>query len=340
MDLKVGIVGFGKMGMLHGALSNSINGMNLIAITEKSRLVGMGSKAILKNVKVYNDYKKMIDKNFLDILIITTPTFNHLEVAEYGVKSKISLFIEKPLARNIKEAEYLMNITRNNKIISMVGFNYRYLPSVIKGKELLSSGILGSIKKVKACLMSGDVLSIHKGWRFNPEISGGGVLIDLGIHLIDILYWFFGNVKSVIANSKKVYSKNVEDEFFSNIIFYNGINVDFETSWSREQYRKPSLKLQIEGDEGYLIITEQTVEIFNDKLVTIMTEPDLYMGTYIDIGGISYSLQMKTFYESIITKNECETNITSAYYIHKIIHNMYQSAKNNQEIIYLGTDNE
>ena len=330
MSINVGVVGFGKMGMLHGALANSMDGMTLVAVTEKSRLVRMASKRIMKNVKQYSDYRKMIDKNNLDAIIVTTPTFNHLEVALHGAQKGISLFIEKPLSRKAQEAEMLQQIVNSQKVISMVGFNYRFLPSVLKGKELLPS--IGDIKIVKAYFKSGDILSEHEGWRFNPEISGGGVLIDFGIHLVDILSWFFGDVKSVNASQEMIHSESVEDEVTSKIIFKNGILADFETSWSCPQFRKPSLKIQIDAGDRALVITEQTVEIIEGEKATIITEPDLYKGSYVDIGGIAYSLQMEAFYNSIISQEDSASNIANACCVHKIVDAMYQSAACKQEV--------
>ena len=124
--IRVGVIGFGKMGMLHGALSNLHENMELVAICEQNMFMRSGIKSLMKNFTCYSDYKKMIAKEKIDAVIITTPTFNHMEIANYAAERGIALFIEKPLAMNYNDTLELINKVESKKIPSLVGFSFRY----------------------------------------------------------------------------------------------------------------------------------------------------------------------------------------------------------------------
>ena len=332
MGMRVGVVGFGKMGMLHGALANSIEGMDLVAICDNSKLISFAFKSVKKEIKAYSNYKKMIDKTNPDAVIITTPTFSHFEVASFAIERNISVFIEKPVTRTSSEAKALYEMSRNKDVVTFVGFSVRYLPSMMRGKEIIDSGELGRIKKIRASILSGDVLTKSDGWRFKPQMSGGGVLIDLGIHMVDIVYWLFGQIESVVAEKKSIFSELVEDEVTAEFNFQNGLICEFATSWSKEEYRKSYPLVEVEGENATIKITDHVVELNKNGVITVLTDPDLYTGSYIDIGGICYSMQMQSFYNSLSSKAETETNIENAYYVQRVIDRIYESAEKNERV--------
>ena len=327
MKKKFGIVGFGKMGLLHGALVSAKEDTELKAICDKVLFVRKAFKSVIPNVAFYSDYKKMISKENLDAIIITTPTFNHLEVAEYAMERGLAVFCEKPLAMNGKDAERLASLADKNSIPTLVGFSNRFFPTIAEGKKLIEQNIIGGIKKIDAKMYIGDVFEENNGWRYDPKLSGGGCLIDFGIHMIDLLYWYFGEIESVKASAKKLYSKNVEDEVTATVFFQNGLTSSFHTSWSMPNFRKSSPIITIDGESGSLIVTEQTLEIIQkDGTKIVKSYPDLYNGDYIDIAGINYTLEMKTFIDEINGKKQ-GLDIEHATHIQKVVDAMYKSAE-------------
>lgn len=156
--------------------------------------------------------------------------------------------------------------------------------------------------------------------------------MDFGIHMVDMLIWYFGKVHSVISSQSSMFSQDVEDSFRSKIRFSQGNEADFETSWSNPDYRKPYAKIEIQGERAKLTITDQTLGIITDNGIKQLTAPDLYTGSYVDIGGIGFSKQMQAFYESIRNRTESDLGISGACYVHKVIEAMYFSAKANKRV--------
>lgn len=329
--IRTGVVGFGKMGLLHGSLVSIREDMELVAICEKTMFVRKAFKSVMRNINFYSDYKKMIEKEELDAVIITTPTFNHAEVAAFAAEKGLAVFCEKPLAINGEEAAGLAKLFDEKNIPSLVGFSNRFFPTIAEGKKLVDERVVGEIQTIKSEMYIGDVFKDNSGWRYDPKLSGGGALIDFGIHMVDMLDWYFGKIVSVTAWTKNIYSKNVEDEAGGEIFFDNGLKASFITSWSKAEYRKSSPIITVEGTEGKLIVTEQTIDIIKGDDVKQITYPDLYKGDYADIAGINYSLEMKTFVEEM-KGNRSHMDMAQGAHIQRVVDAMYESAKTGKRV--------
>lgn len=332
--LNAGIIGFGKMGMLHGALLEGSEKVTISAICDKAAIMRMGFKHIHPGVHTYKDADKMLEKEKPDIAIITTPTFNHAESIFKAGRFGCSIFVEKPLSTNSESAEKVCEFVEENNLKLQIGFCNRFVPTFSKAKLLLQDGKLGKLKNVQAWMYIGDVFEPHVGWRYNKKFSGGGALMDFGIHMIDLLIWLLGDIESVNAEAKKLYSLEVEDELNADVMFACGIKGHFETSWSKEEYRKSYSKIRIEGDNGALEATDQTLKIFDSRgnQTQDYTYPDLYGGAYMDIGGILYSKQMEAFLSLVQTGNTKGCTVREAVYVQKVIDAMYKSADKHEPV--------
>lgn len=330
--LKVGIIGYGKMGILHGALVNGSKKAKVVAICDKSWVMRFGIKRVYPSVKTFSEVEKMLSQVELDVVIIATPTFNHVNSAMLCIEKGCNLFIEKPLASSYEDARKLYEAAKEKNVKIQVGFCNRFAPSIAKGKEVLETGIIGQPQHGRAFMYIADVFEQHSGWRYSKQASGGGVLMDFGIHMLDQLCWYFGAIQTVEAKAQRLYSKEVEDELQAGVVFENGVRIQFETSWSKEEYRKTYARLEIEGTVGKMIVTDQTLDVYDadDNLVENYVYPDLYDGTFMDVGGILYSKQMEEFFSVLEEKQE--TNLESAVYVQKAIKEIYRSIDHEQTV--------
>lgn len=324
---KVGIVGFGKMGMLHGAILNGTREARLVAICDKSWVMRWGFKRLYPLVKTFDDIDKMLSKMDLDIVVIATPTFNHMESALKCIEKGCHVFIEKPLATTSEQAKRIMNAAKRKGVQVQVGYCNRFCPSISRGKEMIKNGIIGKVTDANAYMYIADVFEAHTGWRYSKKTSGGGVLMDFGIHMLDQICWYFGEVDYVKATSKRIYSKEVEDELKADIHYKNGITVQLDTSWSKEDYRKSYSKLEINGENGRLVVTDQTLTHYDidGNVIEDYSYPQLYSGAFMDIGGLNYSYQMEKLL-NIVKEKDNETNICEAVYDQLMVEKLYESA--------------
>ena len=203
----------------------------------------------------------MLRNERLDAVVVSTPTFLHMDIAKLAVQNGVDVFIEKPLSNHLDTAMKLRTLLIMNQRVCMVGYNLRYIPTFKKAKEIIESEQLGALSTVNAYAFISDVLKTEKGWRYNPALSGGGVVIDFTVHMLDMLCWYLGDVNDLTASTRKVFSLDVEDEASISLRFKSGCEAVVESSWSKEEYRKSFFMIEIEGQKGSMKVTDQSIII-------------------------------------------------------------------------------
>jgi len=336
--LKVGVIGAGKMGFLHSGIFNNINGSILSAISEKKKIISEVIKQCVPGVKIYQNYEEMLDNEQLDIIVITTPVFLHKKMIKNALNHNTHVFVEKPLAINGKECQSLLSKSYKNK--TMVGYCRRFMDTYEMAKKVIESKELGSVSDFSAHLFSAQVFHQGKGWLYNPETSGGGVLIDLGSHAIDMIHHLFGDIKQVHASGKSIYNKDVEDYVSVNLLLDSGIFGSLEASWSMENYRLPELYIEMHLDGGTIITTEKYINIFSEKDThsikkgwTRYYKQHLTKDVPINLGGPEYTLEDLHFLHCITNGETPLCDFHEAAKTNFVIDKIYTSIKNDTDEI-------
>ncbi|MGA2626673.1 MAG: Gfo/Idh/MocA family oxidoreductase [Candidatus Bathyarchaeia archaeon] len=260
---RVGIVGLGKMGILHAGIVNQLPDSRIQAVCEKEKLVsGIAKKLLPKEVQFYNDHVEMVTKENLDAVFITTPIGSHTPIIVdlTNLKPDLSLFVEKPLARSTEMAKTACEAVGNLSGVHMVGFQKRFSPLFRQAKRLIDQKSIGELKFFRSSIYSSDVLREGKSWRSKGGI--GGVLLDLAPHLLDIILWFFGDVQTVSSvKRRRIYSKLVDDFTHARFEFGSGLSGLMDTNWSASGYRLPEIALEIYGKDGVMTLTDDELKI-------------------------------------------------------------------------------
>lgn len=331
--LKVGIVGSGKMGLLHAGIFNILEYSKLASISENKKIILEGLKKYLSGVNTYQNYEEMIEKENLDIAVITTPVFLHKSMIEYSMKHNLHIFVEKPMALNYTECQSILNKPYRKK--TMVGYCRRFMSTYNFVKDVIKNEKLDSVHYFYSQLFVSQVFSPGKGWLYNPKISGGGVVIDQGSHAIDLIQYLFGDIETVHAFGGSLYNKEVEDFASINIRLKNDLFGSLQICWSVRNYRTAEFKIEIHFDKGIIIVTEKYVNIFSKieneffkKGWNIIYTQNLKEEIPIDIGGPEYTLEDIHFLKCIVND---ETPLCNFYNVAKtnyIIDKIYLSMKN------------
>ena len=258
----MGIIGLGKMGILHAGIVNQLPNTRVQAVCEKETLVTRIAKKFLpKGISYYEDHSEMARKENLDAIFITTPIIAHtpiiVELAE--LNPDISLFVEKPLADSATSAERACNAATKLHGIHTVGFQKRCLPLFQKAKKLIDEKSIGDLMFFKAYSLSSDVLREGKSWRFKSE--SGGVLLDLAPHLLDLLLWLFGEVQPMSVVRRRVYSQMVDD--YTHVVFKleSGLSGHMDACWSVLGFRLPETSIEIYGREGNIMLSDDELKV-------------------------------------------------------------------------------
>jgi UDP-N-acetylglucosamine 3-dehydrogenase len=217
--LKIGVIGLGSMGKNHARVCSEIENIELIGVSDINKKT---AKEIAEkfDTKTFFDYKELIPH--IDAAIIATPTVTHHKIALDLIEEGKHVLVEKPICENIKKSEELVNKAKKENLILAVGHIERHNPAV--------GFIKDSLEKKKF----GDLITLNsrRVSNFPGRIKDVGVVMDLGIHDIDIMYYLAGDVKSVYTRAGK-FNKTIEYEDYANIIlnFKNYVCGIVEVNW-------------------------------------------------------------------------------------------------------------
>ncbi len=307
--IKVGIVGLGKMGLLHASLLNFMPNVQLAALCDKSWLMRKLAKNTLKT-PIVTDNLAEFSKLDLDVVYVTTPISSHYSIVKDVCVRGIArnLFVEKTLSSNYVQSKELCDLTRELQGHTMVGYMKRFSVTFGKAKELLGQELLGPVSSFDAYAYSSDFFGEQRA-----AVSGGrgGVIEDLGSHVCDLAIWFFGNLLSSINVSSSSNQKSDSVQF--EIVGLDDLLGKFDVSWVKEGYRMPEFGLIIHGAKGNLKVddTELVLELNNEVPKTWLRQ-DLDDHVTFLLGDSEYFRENNHFINSIISDAASEPNFETA----------------------------
>ncbi|MCJ7735452.1 MAG: Gfo/Idh/MocA family oxidoreductase, partial [Anaerolineales bacterium] len=176
---------------LHGAASQTQGSADL-SVAEGG--YGYGTTA----------YLDLINDPEIDLIDICTPNDSHFEIFTAALDAGKHIYIEKPLALNLDQALEMHKLAKSAQGVIQIAFNFRFIPAVMKAKQLIDDGFLGDVINFRAQYFHTGYLNTDKpmSWRLYEEQSGGGALVDLGSHAIDLMLYLAGPFQRIMANTK------------------------------------------------------------------------------------------------------------------------------------------
>lgn len=335
---KIAVIGLGKMGLSHAAILGGLSNVDLVAICDSSSLVLNAFKKYSPLIHVYDDFKKMLEKEELDAVVIATPTKFHFTMVKVAIEKGINVFCEKPFALTIREGSELVDLAEKKKVINQVGYHNHFIGTFREMKRLLNQKIIGEQFHFTGEAY-GPVITKPKGgsWRAKPE-EGGGCLYDYASHVINLIQENIERpTKAKGTLLKKFYSKQVEDGVFSSLLMDSGLSGTLSVNWSDETYRKMSTSLMIMGDKGKIICDATEIKIYlkeankKENLPqgwTIKYITDLALPVEFYLRGEEYSAQMEYFIENVKNKTQGKINtFEQALYTDKTIEMLKTDSK-------------
>ena len=190
----VAIIGCGLIGQKR---ARALAGARLVACADVKRERAESLACTANGAAASDDWRATISRPDVDIVVVATTNEVLAEVTRFAVEARKHVMVEKPAARLVDEVDSVIAAAARCNRQVRVGFNHRYHPAVRKARELFESGTLGDPMFVRGRYGHGGRVGYDKEWRADPALSGGGELIDQGVHLIDLSRWFLGDFVSV-----------------------------------------------------------------------------------------------------------------------------------------------
>jgi len=265
MKVKIGLIGCGGISRRH--IDAYLSLKDLIEIKATVDIVVDKARNAAEKVgaeKYYRDYIEMLEKEDIDAVDICLPHSLHSRVSIDAMHYGKNILCEKPIARNLIEAERMIEVSKKTGKILMIGENWRFMPWTNMVKKLIDEKIIGRPFLAKSEMLGYPLDLATSGWKTRKKEVGGGVTIDSGIHNIDIVRWVMGDVTEVTALSNRIVRGEIEGEDTSCILFKhkNDAISTLILSWAVKNPFTVDL-LEIYGDGGSLKGFFDRVEVKN-----------------------------------------------------------------------------
>ncbi len=222
--------------------------------------------------KVFTDYEAMFASQEADIAVIATNHKMLPAMSLAALEAGMHVLAEKPLGRNAKEVEPVVELADQKKLIYKCGFNHRYFPGLLQAKAMVGEGKIGELMYVRARYGHGGRPGYDKEWRAVPEIAGGGELLDQGIHLVDLARWFLGDFETAMGVTQTAYwDMPLEDNGFAILRTAKKQTAFLHASWTQW---KNIFSFEVFGKDGYISIDGLVKSYGPQKLTWARRRPE------------------------------------------------------------------
>ena len=282
--IRIGIIGIGIIARAHyeGILKNESAVLTAICDTEPQQMEKFCTEMKADSCGRFVNYRELMESGLVDAVLICTPPVSHCQIAVCAAEHKIHVFCEKPIAMNKEEAELMEKAAKENQIVAMVGFAFRYIPAVQYIKSLIDGGKLGKLRMFRGAFYANRLAPEDHPleWRHREELAGSGVLSDLGSHVVDLAHYLlfdYDEIASVTASGSivipermdpkngKMEKVTTDETLFADIQLKNGISILVENT----RYAPFEMSFMITGSKGavkYNMMDYEAVEeMFYEK---------------------------------------------------------------------------
>ena len=308
MKIKFGIVGLGRIGKIHFENINSfIEGASIAAVSNLNTKNKKWVKA-RSDAKIYDHYDKMVRDTKIDAIIISSPTYYHIEHIKIALKARKAIFCEKPVDLSFRKVKLIKDLIKDSNVPFMVGFNRRYDKSVQKLKNYIKKGTIGLPQIIRITSRDPAPPDIHY------LKTSGGLFLDMAIHDFDMACFLnLNSVKSVYSTGSVFGDKQIKnfgdiDTAVTTLNFENGSIATIDNS--RKASYGYDQRIEVFGDLGVCATNNQLPDnhfIADENGIHTPRPIGFFLERYAD----SYRSIIKEFISSLAEKREIPNGINA-----------------------------
>ncbi|MCL5877805.1 MAG: Gfo/Idh/MocA family oxidoreductase [Candidatus Bathyarchaeota archaeon] len=309
--LRVGVIGLGKMGVMHACLLNTFPHVTVAALCDKGTLMRKIAKKAFPNAIITGEIGRFADLD-LDAVCVATPIPVHYQIIKevYGRGIAPNVFAEKTLTSSFRQSLELCALAENSGV-NMVGYMKRFAVTFNKAKELLNEHVLGDLVSFEGYAFSSDFSEVPKGSKISE--ARGGVIEDLGSHVVDLAVWIFGDLTVESATANYRCTPRSEDDVTFYVNGLDGLQGKFEVSWRKSGYRMPEFGLTVHGTMGALHVNDDELRLeLSQSPPTRWYRHDMDDNVRFLLGGPEYYRETMHFFNSIASGAHTISDFRSA----------------------------
>lgn len=333
--LKIGLAGCGRVARVaHLPALAKIKGYEIVAIAEPiSDNMAIGGRYAPKATK-YNDFRRMLDRESLDAVVIGLPNSMHEEAASTAMQLGTHIYLEKPLSVDLASAQRVVAVWEQSDVVAMMGLNLQHNPTYKLARHLIQDGLLGKLVGLRSVF--GSKKRIQPIWRQSHK-TGGGALLNLSPHQIDMVCHLLD------TSFEEVFAFSQTDE--------PDETISIQARLANGMYAQMFISMTSYSSDEMEIIGEKASLLLNRRIQTISIRPaDVYdsrrarlkyelntlvsrLPSYLSRGEPSYNNAFQTFQKAIISNDRNVTpGLNRGLQVQSVIEAAWQSVLTNQPI--------
>jgi len=323
VSIGVGIIGCGLIGHKR---AGALGSQRLVACADLNHDLADALADSTKKCMATDDWREVVNHQDVSAVIVATPHHMLSEIAAAAIEAGRHVLVEKPAARNAEELRPLVRQAEVKDVRVRVGFNHRYHRAFRKMHEILNSGELGPLMFLRARYGHGGRVGYDREWRADPALSGGGELIDQGVHLIDLARWCLGDFVTVDGHAQTCFwDMPVDDNAFmllrtasDQTAFLHASCSEWKNTFSWEIYGRHG-KLQIDGLGGSYGVERLTWY----RMLPEMGPPETTAWEF-PMADNSWKTEMSEFFEDIEKGRPPAPGLADALAVLEIVEQIYE----------------
>ena len=345
--IRIGMLGAGAISAHHIEAINAHPNAEVIAIADKSRPRTKALAARFGIAKRYTQMEDLIANPDVDAVSIALPNALHSPASLAALKTGKHVLLDKPFAMNIKEATKIAETARAARRKFCVGMNQRFTPDAQMIKTLVERGELGEVYRAKAYWVRRSGIPKFGTWFSQKKLAGGGSLLDIGVHMLDLSLYLLGNFRPVSVSGnvwtqfgnrglgegswghsdagKRIF--DVDDSASAFIRLRGGAVVQLEIAWAQHQAQDDDNGVQLFGTEGGTISNPAT--LYRNGARDGGYETVQLKGVPIKL---PHCCRHRNWIDAILGQAKLECTVQQALAVQKTIDAIYQSAKTGKEV--------
>lgn len=355
--VRVGIIGCGGIAFgKHMPSLAKLNNVEIVAFCDliEERAQRASKEYGIKNSLVCTDYRRLLEDKKIDIVHVCTPNRSHSEITVAALEAGKHVMCEKPMAKNVEGAKAMLEAAKRTGKKLTIGYQNRYRADSMHLKQVCDRGDLGEIYFAKAHAIRRRAVPTW-GVFLNEEEQGGGPLIDIGTHALDLTLWMMNNYKPkyVVGNIYKKLSQTknaanawgpwdpkkftVEDSAFGFVTMQNGATIILEASWALNILQEGEAITTLCGTkggadmwDGLRINGEEFGRLYTKRVATDAKGVAFYDPNREDPSA----LEAKTWIDAIINNKEPLVKPEEAFVVSQILEAIYESAKTGKPVYF------
>lgn len=356
--VKIGIIGCGGIANgKHMPSLKKIKNVQMVAFCDiiEERAVKAAEEYGVEGAKVYTDYKELLKDRDIEVIQVCTPNRSHAFISIDAMEAGKHVMCEKPMAKTYKEAKEMLDASERTGMKLTIGYQSRWRADSLYLKKMCEDGELGEIYYGKAIALRRRAVPTW-GVFLNEYEQGGGPLIDIGTHALDLTLWMMDNYKpKMVVGTTFEKLKNqkdcgnawgdwdpkkftVEDAAFGFIVMENGATIMLESSWALNIRNPKEAITMICGTEGGADMFDGLNINFIKNGRQCILKPDLTAGgvAFYDGDGDEDPsvLEARAWLDAVVNDHEPRTKASQALVVTQILEAIYESAKTGKPVYF------